>query len=62
MTKAQQAKIYKAMTKAQKSRIADLMMTGLSKNTAISAVVMQDMLESKLAAKMVVYSSSQASN
>lgn len=55
MTKAQQAKIYKAMNEDQKSRVSDFVSAGLNKNTAISAVVMQDMSESKLKMNMVVY-------
>lgn len=55
MTKAQQNKIYAAMNETQKSRVADFMSVGLSQNTAISSVVMQDMVASKNTLHMVVY-------
>jgi hypothetical protein len=55
MTKAQQNKIFRAMNEEQKSRVADFMAAGLNKNTAISSVVMQDMVASKNPASLVVY-------
>lgn len=56
MTKAQQSKIFKAMNEEQKARVEAFMtVSGYNRNTAISSVVMQDMLISKNPSNMVVY-------
>lgn len=58
MTRSQQIKIYNAMNEAQRSRVADFMAAGLTRNTAISSVVMQDITMSKAPINMVTYSRS----
>lgn len=55
MTKSQQSKVYKAMNEEQKARVEAFLSIGYNRNTAISSVVMQDMLASKNQANMVVY-------
>lgn len=55
MTKNQQSKIFKAMNEEQKARVEAFLMMGLNRNTAISSVVMQDMVKSTNPKSMVVY-------
>jgi hypothetical protein len=57
MTRSQQIKIFQAMNEIQKARVAKLIAEGLNRNTAISSVVMQDMLQSKLPRRLVAYGS-----
>lgn len=57
---SQQNKVYSCMSDADRQRVADFQVAGLSRGTAIASVVMQDIVASQNAAKMATYSRDQA--